>query len=61
MTAPAPLCYRCGHPANDRLDGVIYVRREIAGGWGSVPICTDCWGIEEPDRAPVRALFDEDA
>jgi hypothetical protein len=60
MTAPSLPCYRCGHPANDNLDGVIYVRREVHGRWGAVPICSDCWGAEEPDRVPVRVLVDED-
>jgi len=49
-------CYRCGQPASDVWEGVIYVRREIEGKWQSVPICMDCWAEKEPNRTPVRVL-----
>jgi hypothetical protein len=57
----SPRCYRCAKSASNP-DGAIYVRREVAGRWGAVPICLACWQIEEPGRDPIyvqdRALRD---
>ena len=55
------VCYRCDHPASDQLAGTIYVRRQIDGHWQSVPICLECWTLEEPDRIPVRVLHPPEA
>lgn len=46
-------CYKCDKPAESEA-GTIFVRRMIDGRMRSVPICDDCWEIENPGRTPYR-------
>jgi len=45
-------CIRCKIEIID--DGIIYIREQVNGKWGSHPICTKCWYEKNPDRIPHR-------
>lgn len=49
-------CIRCDIEITEQ--GVIYIRAQKEGRWGSHPICTQCWFKENPDRKPVRFYKD---
>ena len=51
-------CIRCGIEIED--DGVIYIREQVNGKWGSHPICTECWYKKNPTRIPHRCHWNED-
>ena len=52
MSEVTEACCDCSAPT----ESGIYVRREVAGRWGSVAICEACWSRLNPGRVAIRVL-----
>lgn len=52
----AETCIKCGNTA-DTPEGVIYIRHQVDGKWGTHPCCQACWDRDNPGCTAVKMRY----